>query len=614
MKMNQPTTQPGGDSCGRPRLRSTTLRRRSLLRAASLSAAFTMAAGVSLNCPALTITVAPSFTPAVNAPLAGVLQLATDVASRVSVLVNDGTNTWQRYFYDYSTTHSVPLLGFKSNRKNTITVTVRDRFQNAVTARQPLNFTTAPLPSDFPKSVLLASQPNKMEPGYTLFRLQNYNDGAAYLTIVDNAGEVVWYSAVRSTLDVRQLANGDLFVPLTMNFAEINMLGQTVNSWEVPDGVYIDFHDGVPTPHNSILYLTDNYQLVTGFPTSATNPNAPLQDVFVLYNSVVEMSATNNALLNEWSLIDMLQPTRIDYLTFSLGDIDTEHANAVIEDPSDDSLIVSMRHQDAVIKFSRSGQLKWILGPHENWDAQFQPYLLTPVGAPFEWSYGQHAPILTPQGTLLLFDDGNFRASPFAPGVPDADNYSRAVEYSINEQTMEVTQVWDYGRTNADRLYTDRAGNADWLPQQGNVLITFANTLYENGAYPSPIAPGATMLRIKEVTHDADPQVVFDLAFFDYGNTATNFLGYYAYRSHRIPDLYSILPQPVADLAVQFRQGAALLTFSANEARAYTVQASPNLAQWEDIGTAEDTGNGNFEFADLESAGGPLLYYRVVTQ
>jgi len=579
-----------------------------------LSAGLIMTVTGSLNSLGLTITAGPTFAPSAAAPLAGVLELATDVASRVSVSVNDGTNRWQRSFYDYSTTHSVPLLGFKANRANAITVTVQDRSRNAVTARQPMIFTTAPLPSDFPKSVLLASQPDKMEPGYTLFRLQNYDDGAAYLTIVDNIGEVVWYSALRSTLDVRQLPNGNLFLPLTVAFAEVNMLGQTVNRWGVPNGINIDFHDGVPTSRNSILYLSDNYQLVSNFPSNATHPNAPLLTTFVLCNHVIEMSSTNNALLNDWSLIDMLQPTRINYLTFSLGDIDTEHANAVIEDPSDDSLIVSMRHQDAVIKFSRSGQLKWILGPHENWYAQFRPYLLTPVGTPFEWSYGQHAPILTPQGTLLLFDDGNFRASPFAPGVPDADNYSRAVEYSINEQTMEVTQVWDYGRTNADRLYTDRAGNADWLPQQGNVLITFANTLYENGAYPSPIAPGATMLRIKEVTHDADPQVVFDLAFFDYGNTATNFLGYYAYRSHRIPDLYSILPQPVADLAVQFRQGAALLTFSANEARAYTVQASPNLAQWEDIGTAEDTGNGNFEFADLESAGGPLLYYRVVTQ
>ncbi len=584
------------------------------LRRSALSAVLASLINVPLCAHALTITTGPSFSPAESAPLAGVLQLSTDVDSRVSVSVTEGTNTWQRNFYDYGTAHSLPLLGFKPGRTNAITVTVHDRYRNAVTASQPLLFVTGPLPDDFPPSVLLASQPDKMKPGYTLFRLQNYNDDAAYLTIVDNAGEVVWYSGVASTLDVRQLSNGDLFVPLTMSFVEINMLGETVNSWEAPDGLSIDFHDGVPTPHDTILYINDQDQLVPNFPSSSTNPNAPLINAYVLCNDIIEMSATNGMLLGDWSLIDMLQPTRIDYLTFSLGDIDCEHANAVIEDPSDNSLIVSMRHQDAVIKFSRDGQLKWILGPHENWDAGFQPYLLTPVGSPFVWNYGQHAPVITPQGTLLAFDDGNFRASPFDPAVADADNYSRAVEYSIDEQSMEVTQVWDYGRTNADRLYTDRAGNADWLPRTGNVLITFSNTLYENGIPPSLAAPGATMLRIKEVTHDADPEVVFDLAFFDYNNSDPVFMGYYAYRSHRIPDLYSILPVPVQDLTVQFDYGEAVLQFSGNEARTYTIQASADLVVWEDIGTAEDTGGGNFQFVDSESNGAPIGFYRVLTQ
>jgi arylsulfate sulfotransferase len=126
-----------------------------------------------------------------------------------------------------------------------------------------------------------------------------------------------------------------------------------------------------------------------------------------------------------------------------------------------------------VVKFSRQGQIKWILGPHENWGPAFQKYLLTPVGTPFEWQYGQHAPIITPQGTVLLYDNGNLRAEPFQPTVPDVDNHSRAVEYSIDETKMEVTQVWDYGRTNADRLYTDRVGSAYWLPKRENVLITF---------------------------------------------------------------------------------------------------------------------------------------------
>src|SRR2546428_3210284 len=111
---------------------------------------FAAALAASIHCRALTITSAPSFNMAWNAPLAGVLQLTTDVPSRVSVSVSEGTNRWERNFLDYSTAHSVTLLGFKANRTNAINVTVWDRYRNQVTAGQPLVFITAPLPSTFP--------------------------------------------------------------------------------------------------------------------------------------------------------------------------------------------------------------------------------------------------------------------------------------------------------------------------------------------------------------------------------------------------------------------------------------------------------------------------------
>ena len=153
------------------------------------------------------------------------------------------------------------------------------------------------------------------------------------------------------------------------------------------------------TGHGSILYLQDALESVTNFPTSATNPDAPLTTANVLYQNVIEISATNAAVLNTWTPINVLDPARISYLFGLAADglpelgWDTEHSNAVIEDPSDDSLIVSMRDQNAVLKFARAtGQLQWIFGPPENWGAQWLPYLLTPVGTPFAWQYGHMHP------------------------------------------------------------------------------------------------------------------------------------------------------------------------------------------------------------------------------
>jgi arylsulfate sulfotransferase len=575
--------------------------------------------GVSFCSHGITFLSGPSFIKSTNAPLAGVLLLTTDQDTRLSVLVNDGRDVWERHFYDYAKAHSVPLLGFKPGRTNEITVTAYDRQRNQVTASQPLVFITDPLPKNFPIITLLQADPAQMEPGYTLFRVDVDNGIYWYVTILDNSGEVVWYDAAPTTVDVRQLANGDLFMPWTTNFVEINMLGQTVNSWVVLANLPIDTHDGVPTDHGTILYLSDTNEVVSNYPTSMTISNPPLAIASVRYERVVEISFTNAAVLHTWSPINFLDPRRITYLIGKItGGYDSEHSNAVIEDPSDDSLIVSMRNQNAVVKFSRAtGQLRWILGPHDNWGAAWQPYLLTPVGAPFGWQFGQHAPIITPQGTLILYDDGNIRASPFAPKVPDQNNYSRAVEYNINEQTMEVTQVWDYGRTNtADRLYTGRVGNAELGPKTGNVLIDFGAVSYVNGVAPSQYGPSATMARIMEVTHDAVPQVVFDVAISMYANTNTSYKDCGIYRCHRIPDLYAHPAKPVADLSVTSEDGLALLEFSADDTRTYVVEASTNLVDWEAIGVAveDEQQSGEFSFEDDQSDGLAACYYRVVTQ
>lgn len=588
-----------------------------ILRWPCLTFCFTLL--VATSSQAINIVSGPTFTPATNAPLAGALQLTTDTESRISVSVLDGSGEpWTLDFYDFSTNHVIPLLGFKPGRTNMITVSVFDKQRNELTADQPLQFVTTPLPKDFPNLVLLQSDPSRMEPGYTLFRAALNNNSKGYEMIVDSAGEVVWYTPISTLLDIRQLPNGDLFYFYTTNFVEMNMLGQRVQTWNVPPSLLINLHDGVPTDHGTILYLSDASAVVPNYPTSTSNSNAPTTTANnVVYQRAVEISATNSALLNNWSIINMLQPNRITYLT-TLGPSvwDSEHGNAIIEDPSDNSIIVSLRHQNAVVKFSRAtGQPVWIMGPHENWGAAWQPYLLTPVGSPFEWHYGQHAPVLTAQGTLMIYDDGNFRAEPFAPGVADSSNYSRAVEYQIDPSTMEVSQVWEYGSATPQVLYTDKVGSAEPMPQTGNVLIDFGSVKYVNGVPPSAFGANATMARIQEVTHDTAPELVWDLSVTEYDNTNVTFHDCFVYRSYRIPDLYPHLPTPVADLTVTYGGASALLQFSADPTRTYTVQASSDLSQWQDLGHASPQAQpGDYEFQDVDAPQYTARYYRVLTE
>lgn len=574
---------------------------------------------------AITIVSGPSFTPATNAPLAGVLQVTTDVDSRVSVLVGDGSGIWERDFFDYGQSHSIPLLGFKPDQTSLIQVTVYDRYRNACTSPQVLTFVTGSLPAPFPPFTLLESQPAQMEPGYTLFTLVNRDYDSNYITIVDSSGAVVWYNGPwpSADVDVRQLDDGNLFfVDAASNrFLEINMLGQIVQSWNAAAGFPINAHDGVPTDHNTILYLSDSRQTVSDFPASDLVSNPPLETVSVDDNPIVEISSTNGALLNSWSPLAMLDPTRITYLTYgpysgSPDGVDNEHANAVIENTNDNSLIVSLRNQNAVFNFTRSGQLKWILGPPAGWPSSFQPYLLTPVGTPFEWNYGQHGPMLTPQGTLLLYDDGIERASPYDAIVPDADNYSRGVEYAIDETNMTITQVWDTTQApGEDRLFTPIVGKTDWLPITRDVLVTYGYITYVNGNHPSPYSADATMVRLIEYTHDPVPQVVFDLCIFDYNNTNANYLGNWVYRSHRIPDFYAHPAEPVTDLTITGQNNLPLLEFSGDPARQYVVCASTNLTDWTTLGApVPGAGTGEYNFEDLNGDQSVTRYYRIMTQ
>jgi arylsulfate sulfotransferase len=419
---------------------------------------------------------------------------------------------------------------------------------------------------------------------------------------------------------VRQLDNGDLLLPETPlgRIAEVTMLGDTAATWTTPADYPLNFHDCVWTPHGTLLYLSDKAVTVPNFPSSVTDPNAPLITTNVDDSPVVEISRTNGALLHAWSPAAMLDPTRVTYLAYgfqtSYG-VDNQHGNAVIEDPRDNSLIESLRDQNAVFKFSRDGQLKWILGSHANWPASFQKYLLTPLGTPFQWEYGQHAPELTPAHTLLVYDDGNDRADPFDPFVVDQANFSRGVEYAIDETNMTVSQVWDTTPAAGDVLFTPVVGDADWLPKTGNVLVTFGYVTFVNGAHPSAYAPNATMVRIREYTHDAAPKIVFDLSLFDPDNTNSSYQGYLCYRSDRVPDLYPHPARAVADLRISRSNQGFHLTFSADPAHAYLIQSSRDLQRWTDLGAASQDGSpGGFEFVDSQGSEAGPRFYRVVTE
>ena len=104
--------------------------------------------------------------------------------------------------------------------------------------------------------------------------------------------------------------------------------------------------------------------------------------------------------------------------------------------------------------------------------------------------------------------NGNWRASPFDGTRRQAPNESssRAVEYSVDEEKMEVRELWEYGGNLDERIFSVAMGSATMLPSTGNVLITFGSVIYTDGVSSAASGRGASHARIVEVdnNHDSD--------------------------------------------------------------------------------------------------------------
>ena len=485
-------------------------------------------------------------------PLAAIVEFMTSEPVRAALVVNDGYSERVLQFRkSFQTEFTLPVLGLSPGRKSTITVIASDRFGRRI--RWPnLEFTTGPLPDDFPFLEPAVSRPQQMEPGVTLFAPFKPGTPSYGLLVAVNAiGEVVWYYRSDENMgDVRRLRNGNLLSLDVSGATEIDMLGNVVQRWH-PTGlgktghgistpVSIDsfHHEIYPMTSDRFLVLSSELRRLAGYPASETDRDAPVADANVVGDVIAEFTR-DGSVVGFWRMLDLLDPYRIGFDSLSgaawdrlygyavEGTKDWGHGNAVIYDPTDDSLIVSLRHQDAVVKIRyKTGDLVWILGTPEGWNTPWSRYLLSPDGD-LDWPYHQHAPEITPHGTLLLFDNGNFRHSPF-DGRDDV-NYSRAVEYAVDVKRMSVSQVWTYGGRDSEMFFSNALGDADWMPRTGNVLITDGSRVTE-GPTPSRWA------RILEVTHTTPAEKVFELIIKDRPGGPPS--GWRVYRSERLRSLY----------------------------------------------------------------------------
>lgn len=506
-------------------------------------------------------TVTPSITsnPSGHAPLTAEIHFETSVGTTVTLLISDGVILREVKFYTGGTQHNLPILNLKPARCYKIEVMAVDAADG--TARAYLELTTPALPADFPPLEVRQCQARRREPGVILFpigrgtRAVTSEPEAEFIVALDSAGEVVWfYRSEYSLMDVRRLCSGNLIMMTTADrILEINMLGRTVNAWcagataengETAVDTHGFHHALYELPNGNIAALSHEARHYDDWYSSCTEPGAPFEPALVVGDTLIEFSR-DGEIKNEIKLLDILNPYRVVYDPFLPfwermgipGGRDWSHSNSVIHDPLDDTFIISSRPQDLVAKYQRdSGELVWMLGPHGNWAEPWQNFLLQPDGE-LEWQYHQHDPSLTPEGTLLLFDNGSFRAQPFDPPVPATDNYSRAVEFSINAEAMTVRQVWSYGGPTRSIPYSTYVSGALALPTTRNRFVTLGGVLHDPDGNPVDAPMGNHgSVHLHEVTREDEPELIFEAVVDtrDSGDTT----GWGTFRSIHLPSLY----------------------------------------------------------------------------
>ena len=512
-------------------------------------------------------SISPSPNPAV--PLVAFLECRTDEPSRVVLIVSDGNGEREISPHeDFATDHRLPILGLAADTTHSIRVRAVDSEGNWVEAQDRLEYTTPALPDDFPPISVRVSQPDRMEPGVTLFEVRRMGQPELYLFLaVNSRGQVVWYyrpdDAIRylHILPNRNLLHLSNYHKAT----EVRLTGEIVRQWHaaghpnngnpldvpeesIPVQTETFHHEIFPTPSGNYMTLSTELRTVDDFPKDPGDPESEREKANIVGDVVVEFQP-DGTVVRQWSLLDLMDPDRYGYSSAGAywrtrgyghirgGTKDWGHANSLFYDQSDDSIIVSVRHQDATVKFSReTGELIWILGTQAGWAEPWQPFLLRSVGD-LEWPVHQHSARMTDDGSLLLFDNGNYRSWPPEAKTPTREAYSRAVEFKIDEGAGTVKQVWAYGGPGPDAFFSSLVSEADLLPLTGNVLVTDGGrTRNERGEFADVSQASRCSARILEVTHSETPEIVFELLIEDL--SAEDPLRWSVYRSQRLPDLY----------------------------------------------------------------------------
>ena len=430
-----------------------------------------------------------------NSPLTALVAFHTDRQVAPTVVINgkDELSTFSHTF-EPATDHYLPIYGLYAGTDNQVTISYSD---NGQTTTKTINVTTDPLPNDLALPTEVIADKTQLTNDLYFFTPSSQGYAVAY----DVNGDVRWYLSQQATWKIDRLANGHLLVSTdrlvnqpyyTTGLYEMNLLGKIYVEYSLPGGYH---HDYFEMPNGNLLVATNDFNNVHG----------TVEDV------VVELDRQTGNIVKTFDLKNVLPME--DGKSENWSNYDWFHNNSVWYDDKTNSVILSGRHQDAVIALDyTTGQLKWIIGDPTNWSDEYQKYFFTPIGDNFEWQWSQHAAMVTPDDYIFLFDNGNNKSKIADNYILAQDSYSRGVIYKINTDSMTIEQVWQYGKERGSGFYSPYISDVDYI-DTNHYIIHSGGIVKVDGQpsnQPAGLSDGNTAL-LSDTVELINDQVVFEI-------------------------------------------------------------------------------------------------------
>ena len=425
-----------------------------------------------------------------NSPLTALVIFETEeeVAPKVTIPGEDELTTYTKTF-EKNKVHYLPILGLYPGKVNKITIEYGD-------VKKTLKIKTEKLPEDF----IMPTEIEKDEDELTNDLYFFTPSSSGYTCAYDVNGDVRWYLTNKATWKIDRLENGHLLVSTERlvnspyyltGLYEMDMLGKIYVEYSLPGGYHHDYYE---MPNGNILVASDDFN----------NDSGTVEDY------IVELDRETGKIVKTIDLKDILNME--DGKSENWVDYDWFHNNSVWYDEKTNSITLSGRHQDAVINIDYDTEkLNWIIGDSTNWSKEYQKYFFTPEGDNFEWQWSQHAAMITPEGYVFIFDNGNNKSKNKDEYVDAEDSYSRGVMYKIDTEKMTIKQVFEYGKERGSEFYSPYISDVDYLAKD-HYIIHSGGIVYvdgKNSNQPAGIS-GADKL-VSDTVEIKDDKVIFEI-------------------------------------------------------------------------------------------------------